>query len=409
MNRNGVMALVCAMSVSGTLPCLSAGSWNVMDCGAKGDGIASDTEAVQKAIDAAFAAGGGKVVVPDGIYSCGSLRLRSNVELHLEENAVIEGGIKSEDYVSFPKEVCADCPEKSSKVFLYGWGETNIAITGKGTIEGRGPEFFDRSKLRYERFWDKPGFPRPRMVQLVGCRGIRIDGVCFHDSPNWTMLIRRCQEIRVDGIRVVADRRIINSDGIDFDGCRNVRVRNSFFNTGDDCLIVRAIREPNSDEKVVCEDVEVSNCTLLSGCQSVRIGCPSDDTIRHIRFENIRAGGYNGIYFEYPTAYLQKRDDGFVDVSDVVFDGFRGEFRWSAMQIVVGPGIKIRGVRDVTFRNFDVKSADPVRFVGNVFSKIENVRFENVVVNGERQKDGVVAVDCSNDAPLKRVKTYYDD
>lgn len=400
---------VCVAFADGTLLSGGVGTWTVGDFGAKCDGIASDTAAVQKAIDTAFAAGGGKVIVPAGIYSCGSLRLRSRVELHLEEDAVIEGGIRSEDYFSFPKEVCADCPEKSDKVFLYGWNETDVAITGKGTIEGRGPEFFDRTKIRYGRFWDKPEFPRPRMVQLVGCRNVRFEGVRFHNSPNWTMLIRRCENVGVDGVRVEADRRIINSDGIDFDGCRRVRVKNSYFNTGDDCLIVRAIREPGADEQVVCEDVEVSDCTLLSACQSVRIGCPSDDTIRRIRFTNVKAGGYNGIFFDYPTAYLQKRDDGFVDVRDVVFDGFTGDFRWSALQIVVGPGIKIRGVRDVTFRNFDVKSALPLRFVGNVFSKIENVRFENVVVNGERRPDGDVHPDCSNAEPLKRKKTYYDD
>lgn len=403
MVRRWIGALAVAMPLVGF-----ADVWNVMDRGAGGLGVSDDTAAVQGTIDAAAAAGGGRVLLPRGIYCCGSLRLRSHVELCLEAGAVIEGGVRSEDYRSFPTNVCAVCPEKSSKVFLYAWDEEDIAITGAGTIEGRGPEFFDRTKLRYGRFWDKPALPRPRMVQLVRCRGVRLEGVRFHDSPGWTMLIRQCERVRVDGIRVEADPRIINSDGIDFDGCRDVRVRNSRFDTGDDCLIMRAMREPGSDEKVVCEDVEVSDCTLLSGCQSVRIGCPSDDTIRNIRFRNIRAGGYNGIYFDYPTAYLERRDEGFVDVRDIVFDGFTGEFKWSAIQIAIAPGIRIRGVRDVTFRNFDVKSATPLRFVGNAFSKIENVRFENVTVNGERRPDGDVKPDCSDASPLVRRKTYYD-
>lgn len=362
-----------------------------------------DGTAIQRAIDAAAAAGGGRVVVPAGEYPSGSLRLRSHVELHLEKGCVIRGGTRSEDYFSFPAGVCAVRPEGSARVFLYAWDEEDVAITGEGVVDGQGPAFFDRSTLRPGmRFWAKPSCERPRMVQLVNCRNVRLRGVTFRDSPGWTMLIRCCREVDVESIRVDAEQRMINSDGIDFDGCRRVRVRNCDFRTGDDCLVVRAMREAGNDAQIVCEDVLVEDCRLDSACQCIRIGCPSDDTIRNVAFRGIRMAGQNGIYFNYPVRYLRRTDEGYLDVSNVRFENFSGGVRGSAIQIDVEPGIKLRGVRDVLFRDFDVKSARPLRFVGNVHTKFERVRFENVTVNGVRQGDGEVTGDFSAAGPLVR-------
>lgn len=362
--------------------------------------------AIQRAIDAAFAAGGGRVVVGPGDWSSGSLRLRSNVELHLERGARIIGGTKSEDYFSFPKEVCAIRPEGSSRVFLYAWNEKDVAITGAGVIDGQGPTFFDPTTRKPGlRFWTKPACERPRMVQLVNCRNVRLQGVTFKDSPGWTMLIRCCQDVEAEGIRVEAEQRMINSDGIDFDGCRHVRVRDCDFRTGDDCLIMRAMREAGSDTRIVCEDVLVENCRLDSACQCIRMGCPSDDTIRNVVFRGIRMSGWNGIYFNNPARYLRPTDEGYLDVSDIRFEGFTGGVTGSAIQIDVEAGIRLRGVRDILFRDFDVRSDKPLRFVGNIHTKFERVRFENVTVNGVRQADGEVAGDFSEAGPLARRNT----
>lgn len=358
--------------------------------------------AIQRAIDDVAAnATGGTVIVPPGEYPSGSIRLRSQVELRLQKGALVKGGAKSEDYFSFPMEVTTVTPEGSQKVFLYAWDEHDFAITGEGVIEGQGPCFFDHSKTQWG-FWAKPACERPRMVQLVRCRGVRLDGVTFKDSPGWTMLVRLCEDVEVDGINVQANQMIINSDGIDFDGCRRVRVANCRFKTGDDCLIMRAMREAGLPGPVVTEDVVVNDCELDSACQAVRMGCPSDDTIRNIVFRNIKACGNNGIYFNYPSRYLRPDDEGYMDIHDCLFSGFTGEFRGSAIQIDVDPGVKLRRVKDITFRNFNVKSAKPLRFVGNIHTKFENVAFDNVAVNGARRPDGEVPGDYSEAGPLKR-------
>ena len=384
---------------------------------------------IQAAIDRAAATGGGRVTVPAGEYAVASIRLRGKVDLHLEKGAWLKGSTKSEDYTDFPDEICSIHPEKSKKVLVYAYDCDNIAITGEGTIDGQGPEFFDRSSTNAWRCWPKPPVQRPRMVQFVRCKGVRLQGVTFKDSPCWTMLIRLCEDITVDGITIDGEQRMINNDGIDFDGCRKVRVGNSKFKTCDDCIVLRAMREKGCPDRIVCEDIVVSNCVLNSWCQTIRLGCPSDDTIRHALFKDIVAEGNNGIFADYPERYLRPDDEGYMDISDIVFENYTGTLRGSALQIVSEPGVKIRNADGFVFRNFNVKSRRPLRFIGNMGHEIKGVRLENftaevagkdapvqvagcsglvysgVTVNGRKQADGPVATAPGSDAVLKRKKS----
>jgi len=340
-----------------------------------------DGASIQKAIDEVSGRGGGRVVVPSGEYRTPSLRLRSNVELHLEKGAILRGGTKSADYFDFPASVCSVRPEKSSRVFIYAWDAENVAITGEGVIDGRGKEFFSRTESEGNFTWPKPPLERPRMLQLVRCRNVRLEGVTFEDSPNWTMLVRLCEDVKIDRIFINADHRIPNSDGIDIDGCKRVRVTNSRINTGDDCIIVRAMREAGHDEPVVCEDVEVSDCRLDSACQAFRMGGPWDDTVRNVRVRNIRASGYNGINFDYPVCYLHGTDEGYLDISGILVEDFRGSFVNCAVRMNVEPGVKLRRVADVTFRRLDVSSLKPLDFTGNADSPLSNIALEDSTVS----------------------------
>ena len=348
-------------------------------------------EDIQRLIDRANAGGGGKVIVPSGIYSVGSIHLKSNVELQLRKGAVLLGGDKSEDYVSFPEEICPIKPENSSKVLVYAYGEKNIALTGKGVIDGQGPKFFDTTGT--EAYYPKPPVERPRMVQFCNCEGIRIEGVTFKDSPCWTMFIRLCRDIDVKGITVTADQKMINNDGIDFDGCSHVRVSDSYFKTCDDCLILRAMRE-TPGQHIVCEDITVTDCVLNSRCQTVRLGCPSDDTIRDALFKNITAEGNNGIFADYPTRYLSADDEGYMDITNIVFDNYCGTFSGSAVQIVSQQGVKVRRVDGIVFRNFNVKSRHSLRFIGILDHEIGNVLLENFTAEVENREEPIVVKGC---------------
>lgn len=357
-----------------------------------------DGAAIQQAIDAAAAAGGGRVVVPAGEYPSKTLCLKSRVELHLEKGALIQGGTNVSDYSVF------GCKEaRIGRALIQAWNAEDIAITGEGAIDGNGRAFFDveSGPTKWGRFYNpKPG--RALLVAMWRCKGVRFRGVSFLNSSVWTMRLRQCENLDFDGITVKNDLRFYNGDGIDFDSCRHVRLRNSDFLTGDDSIVLRAIRGKGETGKFVCEDVEVSDCTLESACQCIRVGCPSDDTIRDCRFRNVRMKGNNGIFFEFPHVYLRQDEEGYANVHNITFENVTGDLYNRAVQIVVGDGIKIRGVRDVLFRNFDVKSKEPLRFIGNFYSPVARIRRESFRLNGELLPDGEFEVPCASTRPLRR-------
>ena len=344
------------------------------------EGMKWETEVLQAQIDAAAAKGGGRVTVPKGIHPCRTLYLKSGVELHLEKDAVILGGTKPEDYddalpldqiYTYSNAVPATVTRKA---FIFAKEAHGIAITGKGVIDNSGTAFFDH------RTWAKPThLLRPRTVIFLRCRDIRFEDTTFKDSPLWTMWLRSCENITVSCIRIEDEQRMINSDGIDFDGCRHVRVGDSYFKTGDDCVVLRAIRdERRRDVPVVTEDVVVSNCYFNTPCQGVRIGCPSDDTIRNAVFRNIEFDGNNAIGSQQPHRYLTVDDNGYLKTENILFENWTVRSFGHPLQLFVDNGIVLRDFGHMTFRNFNVKSKRPFMVRGNAASPVRDMRFENV-------------------------------
>ena len=360
-------------------------------------------EAIQRTINALAEKGGGKVVVPAGRYPITLIRLRSGIELHLEKDAVLVGPTDPRECHLFPTKKGITM-SRMGRGLIQAWNEKDISITGEGAVDANGATYFDTSAATmWGQFYHPYEGGRPEMVQLCRCTNVILRGVSFLNSPSWTMRIRFCENVDFDEIKVLNDLRFINADGIDFDACRHVRLRRSKFLTGDDSVVLRAIREPDSDEPAILEDVLVEDCDLESACQTVRVGCPSDDTVRNVTFRNIRGKGRNGIFFDYPSRYLRPTDEGYMNVHNITFEGYTGEFYGSAVQIVVEPGIKLRGVRDVLFKDFNVKSAKPLRFIGNIYTKPERIRRVNFTLDGKLLEDGEFVADCTNAKPLKRV------
>lgn len=351
-----------------------------------------ETAQIQQAIDEMAARGGGRVVIERGVHPCGTLYLKSGVELHLEEGALLSGGTKSEDYddaIPTAEVLSYDgCVAETAtrKAFIYAENATNIAITGKGVIDCHGPAFFDRNTVLWGRFWAKPNCMRPRMVVFMNCRGIRLEDATFKDCPVWTMWIRHCEEIAVSRIRVEAEQKMINSDGIDFDACRNVRVGDSWFKTGDDCLVLRAIRHANdAGREVVTENVVVSNCYLNSACQGVRIGCPSDDMIRNAGFRDIVFEGGNAIVSEQSTHYLETNNRGRLKTSNILFENWKIRCSGRPMDISIGSEVYLEDFGHMVLRNIEFESRCPIRIGGQEKSLVRDIRLECVrgVVHGE--------------------------
>ena len=339
----------------------------------------AETARLQREIDAVAAAGGGRVTVAKGVHPCGTLYLKSNVELHLEEGAELRGGGKPADYddaiplgevYSYEGAVPATVTRKA---FIYAENATNIAITGKGMVNGCGQRFFD------QKTWAKPThLHRPRMVMFLKCRGIRFEDTTFKDSPLWAMWLRRCDDIVMSRIRIDADQRMINTDGIDFDACRNVRVGDSFLSTGDDCFAIRAIRHKGDAEEAVTENLFVSNCVLSTTCQGVRIACPSDRVIRNAVFRDITFKGRNAIFADQQRWYLEAGNTGNITTSNILFENWKIDCYGLPISVVVTDGVTLRDFGHMTFRNIEIKAAQPIKICGNATTVVRDIALENV-------------------------------
>lgn len=338
-----------------------------------------DGEAIQRAIDAIAADGGGRVTLTNGVYASVTLYLRSGIELHLAKDAVLLGSSRWSDYDDVDDPRIGKVPERSKKAFIVAIGCEDVAITGEGTIDGQGVSFYD-AKVPSGAMFAKPQHPRTRMVEFVECRNIRFEGVEFKDSPGWTFWLRNCENVVCSDLRIHGDQRMINNDGLHFDGCRHVRVGGCDIRTGDDCIIMRANRMPGGMS--LCEDLIVSNCTLNSNCQAIRLGCPSDDTIRNGLFKNLRIGGNNGIASIHPVRYLQPNCNGYCRMENLRFVNCTVDVRGAAVLFTVDPGIRLRAFGNVTFDGLTLRRGAKIVLDGSDDTKLVNVNFRNVTRTG---------------------------
>ena len=357
--------------------------------------------AIQAAIDAAFAAGGGRVVLSNGSYRCGTLYLKSNVELHLPSGARIEGGSSPDDYDDFFDPACDCCaPEGSRKVLIVAAHAENIAITGSGVIDGMGPCFYD-TNVPAGSFFAKPPHPRPRMIQFLDCRFVRLEGVLLKDSPGWTVWLPGCEFVRIHALRIDGCQQMINNDGIDIDDCRNVTISDCTIKTGDDCLVLRAIVRYDGHQPL-CRNVVVTNCTLNSRCQAIRVGCPSDGTITDCAFSNLTLRGANGINVNNPRRYLREGCSGNLYLDRISFDHLTMECDNVPVWINVEEGVKLRRLGGLAFSNLQIRARQPILLDGTAETPITDVSFRGV--NAELEHDKVFEAHCVRNLRLDDVR-----
>lgn len=350
------------------------------DFGAIPDGEALNTAALQRAIDTCHEAGGGRVIWGPGTWVTGSVELKSHVELHLAPGCRIVGSRRIEDYTSlvadgFHTELG---PEKSAHGLLWAADAENIALTGPGTIDGVGLAFYSdpdgKGKL------SKPDTPRPRIGMFYHCCDVRIEDVTLVDCACWTLWLMQCERVRVRGIVIRSNRRMRNVDGIDVDACRDVAINDCLLDTEDDCIAIRSM-QPLYDSPAVCENVVVTNCVLKSGCQGVRVGCPSDGVIRNCTFSNLVIdSGSNGILFENPRRYLHPECDKTADISDIVFSNCVVTSRRSGIKVLVEDGIALQRLTRLSFSDMRVRSDEPCVIQGCADTTVRDIRLSNVTL-----------------------------
>ena len=240
---------------------LQAGGFAPADFGAVFRESVNDGPALQRAIDAAHAAGGGTVAIPAGrVLMAGSIELKSNITLELEPGSRLLASLDLADY--------------ADSVFVRARHAENVAIVGSGTIDGRGLHFLGKEgPYIYEK-----KDARPRLILFEDCRHVQVSGVSLRDAAFWTLHLAGCEDVSIRGISIRNSLKAPNCDGIDPDHSRNVRISDCSVICGDDGIVVKTSAE--FAQYGPCEDIVVSGCVVTTRDCAFKIGSETNAPMR---------------------------------------------------------------------------------------------------------------------------------
>lgn len=291
--------------------------YDITDYGAVSDTTRLSTAAVQKAIDSCNAAGGGTVSVPAGNYKIGSIVLRSNVTLNFENGATLYGSTDIADYQPMTTDYVSLRTNVPTIQLIYADNASNVAITGLGTIDGRGKAF---PKLT----WNDEGITRPHLLRLIRCSDVTVSGVTLKNSGCWMQHYLACDRVKIHGITVI-NRNNYNNDALDLDGCHNVTVSDMIADSDDDGITLK------STSPRLCEDITISNCVVSSHCNAIKLGTETNGGFRNIIVRGVvvkPSADQSSRYFGLPTGHsaisLEIVDGGSmsnVDIADITITG----------------------------------------------------------------------------------------
>ncbi|MFI5338029.1 MAG: glycoside hydrolase family 28 protein [Opitutales bacterium] len=302
-------------------PEFPARNYDVTAYGAKPDGLTDCRPAVQAAIEACTAAGGGHVLLPAGTYLLnGPVRLRSNVDLHLAEKTVLLFSGRPEHFLPMVLTRWEGTILYNYSPLIYARGAENIAVTGRGVIDGNARREFrgwapgisrlqakgqERSRQMgaagtplAERQFGPGSYLRPSMIQPYECRSVLIEDVTVRDSPFWVIHPVFCRNVTVRGVTV--DSLLINNDGCDPDSCTDVLVENCRFHTGDDGVAIKAGRDADAwRDGRETRNVIIRNCLFQSEINALCIGSEMSAGVRGVFMEDCRVEqGESCLYFK---------------------------------------------------------------------------------------------------------------
>ncbi len=357
---------------------------NIIDYGAVADAKTVNTLAIQKAIDMCNTNGGGTVYVPAGTFITGTLSLKSNVNLHLENGALLKGSNRLSDYRSYTN------PGFGTNYYgvLYTENAHDVSITGSGEINGNDAAFFEwdkaktidsigtrftRQKNNYRHvssgIGDGPVVPKERPHQMVifsNCENVVLRDVKLLNSAFWTLHFADCDAVLVSGIRVWSNFMVPNADGIDVTSCTNVTISDCDIRTGDDAIAIVGYASHFEvagfkNLRHISENILINNCNLQSYSSGIRIGFLDQNTVRNVHVNNVNiTNSTRGI-----GVFL--RDEGSLEnmtFSNMYIDTKLRTGDWWGN----GEPIHISAIR----------GKDKVQL-----GKIHNIKFENIICKGE--------------------------
>ena len=298
-------------------PVFSEKTYNIVDFGAIGDGTTDCTENIKNAIVTCSDSGGGVVLVPEGTFLTGAIYLKSNVNLHIIKGATL---LFSKDYKKYLPVVRTRFEGNdlmNYSPFIYSLDEENIAVTGKGTIDGNADtltwwpwkanrkfgwnegspnQLSDRDSLLKmsdehvpieKRVFGEGHNLRPNFVQFINCKNILIDGITILRSPMWELNPILSSNITIKNVTITSPGP--NNDGFDPESCKDVLVDSCFFKTGDDCIAIKSGREEDGRrDNTPSENIIIQNCEMQDGHGGVAIGSEISGGCRYVFVENCK-------------------------------------------------------------------------------------------------------------------------
>lgn len=400
----------------------------IVDFGAKAGG-ADCTDAVHKAIDACNKAGGGRVVIPSGVWYTGAIHLKSGVNLHLTKDAVLKFLTDPAKFpVVFTRWEGVECMNFSP--LIYAFDQENIAVTGPGTLDGQADwnnwwGWNDKKKAsptlqKKDRdqlvAWGEAGLPveqrrfgpghylRPNFIQPYKCRNVLIEEVTILRSPMWEIHPVLCRNVTVRGVKIESHGP--NNDGCDPESSIDVLIENCVFDTGDDCIAIKSGR--NNDGRrvnVASENIIVRGCTMKDGHGGVVIGSEISGNCRNVFIEDcrmdspnldralrfksnaVRGGILENVFMRNVT--VGRVAEAVLTIDLVYEEGANGGFPPTVRNVSVERVTSESSPRVMYIAGFPAATIDQIRFADCVFRGIETaeivqyagqIAFRNVAI-----------------------------
>jgi polygalacturonase/pectin methylesterase-like acyl-CoA thioesterase len=396
-------------------PQFPARDFAIIDFGAKADGVMDCTEAIEKAITACNAAGGGRVVASGGVFLTGAIHLKSNVNLHIAEGATLKFSPDPAKYlpVVLARYEGTECMNYSP--LFYALEQENIAVTGKGTLDGSASretwwgfvpkkgedsghgsagtreliEMANNNVPVDKRIFGDKGSLRPNFIVIYRCKNILIADVHIVNSPMWEIHPVLCANVTVRGLEIHSHGP--NNDGCDPESSRDVLIENCSFDTGDDCIAIKSGKDVDGRRvNVPSENIIIRKCVMKDGHGGIVLGSENSGGIRNVFAENctmdspnldralrLKTNASRGGFIE--NVYMRRCDLGQVAHSILTIDLVYGH-------VTSGPFKPI--VRNVFVENVTSKKSPRVlSIVGIADSAIENIRIAGCTFRGVEGAD----------------------
>ncbi|MCM8568492.1 glycoside hydrolase family 28 protein [Gramella jeungdoensis] len=368
------------------------------------------TKTIQSAINEASEKGGGTVYFPAGDYLTGAIRLKSNITLHLDAGAVLRFSDDFNHYLPFVEMRWEGTVMQNFSPLIYAYEVENIAITGRGTIDGQGRKWWlelyrietaeeKPPRTKFQKMWVEQNngletseyyqrtmsweFFRPPLFQAYKSENILIEGVTIQNSPFWTVNPAFCNNIRITGV-TITNPESPNTDGINPTSCMNVHISDCHISVGDDCITIKSGRDADGRKWATpTENVTITNCTMLSGHGGVVIGSEMSGGIKKVTISNcVFDGTDRGIRLKTARGRGGIVED--IRVSNIVMNNIQKEAIMMNMFYDKNKEVEPVSERTPVFRNihFSGITGQDINVAGKVMGieemPVENISFSDI-------------------------------